>query len=88
MAKGILPPAAGKGRPKGAKNKTTQELKDMILAALSESGGVEYLKKQADQNPGPFLSLIGKVLPMTIAGTGPGGQHVHRVEVAIIDPAG
>lgn len=58
----------GKGRPKGAVNKNTAALKDMILTALDESGGVKYLVKQAQDNPTAFLTLVGKVLPMTVAG--------------------
>ena len=81
------PPNAGKGRVKGVPNKVTKELKEMILAALDESGGVDYLKRQAEENPGPFMSLIGKVLPMTVQGPGEGGEHKTRVEVVIIDPA-
>lgn len=63
---------AGKGRPKGSKNKVTGELKDMILGALNEAGGVDYLKSCAVDNPGPFLALVGKVLPYQITGEGGG----------------
>lgn len=65
---------AGKGRPKGSVNKTTALLKDAILMAAQKAGGdgddglVEYLTVQAQTNPGPFMSLLGKVLPMTVAG--------------------
>jgi hypothetical protein len=66
------PPAAGMGRPKGAVNKTTAILKDAILIAAREAGGKEglvgYLKVQAVKNPGPFMSLLAKVLPTQIAG--------------------
>lgn len=64
------PPAAGKGRPKGAPNKVTKELKDMILGALDQSGGVDYLVERANdpRTAAAFLGLVGKVLPMTIAG--------------------
>lgn len=62
------PPRAGMGRPKGAVNKTTKALKDMILEALDNSGGVEYLQKQADANPTAFLTLVGKVLPLQVSG--------------------
>ena len=57
------PPAAGRGRPKGAPNKTTKALKDMILGALSDVGGQSYLARQAEENPTAFLTLVGKVLP-------------------------
>ncbi len=72
MPKGVRPPAAGKGRPKGAKNKTPALLKDMILQALSNVGGAEYLQHQAGKNPTAFLGLIGRVLPLQIK---EGGQE-------------
>jgi len=66
----------GLGRPKGAQNKITRELKTMILEALENKGGVEYLERQAEDNPTAFLTLIGKVLPLQVAG----GME-HRVKV-------
>ena len=51
------------GRQKGATNKTTAELKEMILGALSEVGGQAYLVQQALDNPNAFLTLVGKVVP-------------------------
>lgn len=72
---------AGKGNPKtggrkkGVTNKINAALKDMILTALDESGGVEYLKGQAETNPTAFLTLVGKVLPMTVTGPGEDGEH-------------
>ena len=59
---------AGPGRPKGSTNKATKALKDMILTALDEAGGVDYLVQQSEDNPTAFLSLVGKVLPTTLAG--------------------
>lgn len=38
----------------------------MVLAALDGAGGEAYLKRQADENPGPFLALIGKCLPKNV----------------------
>lgn len=66
-----LPP--GPGRPKGVPNKTTTLLKDAILLAAERAGGKEglvgYLLKQAKQkNTGPFMALLGRVLPTQIAG--------------------
>jgi hypothetical protein len=70
-----MPPAAGMGRPKGALNKTTALLKDAILKAAERAGNrvgddgmVSYLEVQATENPGPFMSLLGKVLPMQFTG--------------------
>jgi hypothetical protein len=61
----------GPGRPKGQPNKTTQLLKDAILKAATDAGQGDmaaYLERQALENPGPFMALLGKVLPMQIAG--------------------
>lgn len=65
---GIGKGTPGPGRKKGVPNKNTQQLRDMILTALDRAGGITYLHQQAVANPGPFLSLIGKVLPTTLAG--------------------
>lgn len=63
---------AGKGRPKGSPNKITADLKRAILEAAEAAGGeggtVGYLTQQARENPAAFLTLIGKVLPTTLAG--------------------
>ncbi len=56
------------GRAPGVQNKVTRELKDMILGALAGVGGMDYLQRQAEENPSAFLTLIGKVLPTTLAG--------------------
>lgn len=66
------PPNAGKGRPKGVPNKVTGALKDMILQALDGAGGAKYLQTQAIENPSAFLTLVGKVLPMTVSADGSG----------------
>ena len=60
------PPNAGKGRVKGVPNKDTADLKAMIEGALSDAGGKEYLKARALDTPGPFLALVGKLLPKDI----------------------
>lgn len=60
------------GRVKGTPNKTTALLKDAILHAAEAAGGAEgivgYLTTQAQENPGPFMALLGKVLPSEVAG--------------------
>ena len=51
---------SGQGRPRGVPNKLNADLRAMILGALSEAGGQEYLARQANENPTAFLTLIGK----------------------------
>jgi hypothetical protein len=73
-------PGPGPGRPKGVPNKVTAELKDMILGALDNAGGVEYLTERArdPKTASAFLTLVGKTLPMTVKGPGEGGAHVFQ----------
>lgn len=79
---GTVPKTAKRPQPKGGSrkgipNKATKELKDMILGALDDVGGQEYLVRQArKRNPAAFLGLIAKVLPTTIKGPGENGAHV------------
>ncbi|HEX7639835.1 MAG TPA: hypothetical protein VF457_15670 [Burkholderiaceae bacterium] len=56
----------GPGRPKGMPNKTTVELRDMVMTALDGAGGAEYLCMQAFDNPAAFLALVGKCLPKDV----------------------
>lgn len=58
----------GPGRPKGKPNKLTRDVKEMVLTALNDAGGAEYLRRQADKNPGAFLVLVGKLLPKQLTG--------------------
>ena len=69
------------GRVAGVPNKVTGDLKAMILGALDAVGGEEYLQRQAESSPAAFMTLIGKVLPTTIAGdpNAPPVQHVMKV---------
>jgi hypothetical protein len=73
---------AGPGRPKGSSNRVTAILKDCILKAAEEAGGeggvVAYLKRQAIENPGPFMALLGKVLPTQLT-----DQNNEPVQVTI-----
>jgi hypothetical protein len=74
------------GKPKGALQKNTKQLKDMILQALDKSGGVDYLHERAKdpKTAAAFLSLIGKVLPMTIAGDGDNPIAITTIERVIV----
>ena len=68
------------GRQKGTPNKLPSDLKQAILMAAEAAGGdggmVGYLTLQAQENPGPFMSLLGKVLPMQVTGEDGGALKV------------
>jgi hypothetical protein len=73
------------GRKKGTPNKLNATLKEMILNALSDVGGQRYLASQALESPGPFLALLGKVLPMQISGTDADGNP-SEIIIRVIKP--
>ena len=50
------------GRQKGTPNKMTRQVKEAILAAFDEVGGVSYLVKVAKDDPKTFCSLIGRII--------------------------
>jgi hypothetical protein len=81
VTKSVRKPPPKGGSRKGIPNKVTKELKEMILQALDGAGGVDYLQERAKdpRTASAFLSLVGKVLPMTVQGAGEGGEHVFRV---------
>lgn len=81
--------AAGRktgGRQKGSPNKITKQLKDTILQALDEAGGVEYLKQTAIEHPAAFLTLVGKVLPLQLSGDADNPVVIQSVRREIIRP--
>jgi hypothetical protein len=82
MAKGVK---TG-GRTKGTPNKTTKALKEMILGALDQAGGEAYLLQQAQENPNAFLTLVGKVLPTTLAGDPNNPVTVTTIKRVIVRP--
>lgn len=71
------------GRKAGTPNKTNALIKDMIVQALDNAGGTDYLTEQARLNPGPFMTLLGKVLPTQITGEG-GGPVEHSLKVTFV----
>jgi len=78
----------GAGRPKGMENKVTKELKDMILGALDDAGGQEYLRQRALDTPGPFMALVGKILPKNIDANISGDVRITSITRTIVDAAG
>ena len=58
----------GSGRKKGGTNKITSDVREAIMEAFSIVGGVEYLRKIATEDPKAFCALLGKLIPVKVAG--------------------
>jgi hypothetical protein len=80
---GIGKGTPGPGRKKGVPNRNTALIREMVAQALDQAGGVEYLARVAETHPGPFLGLVGKVLPVQLAGI---GDEVLGLSVSFVKP--
>ena len=67
------------GRQKGSLNKLSADIKAMIVGALEDVGGRDYLAARALDAPAAFLTLVGKVLPLQMAGDGGGAVTIEVV---------
>lgn len=79
------PPAAGRGRKRGSKNKIPASIKAMVLEALNNLGGVKYLEIQAMNNPTAFLSLLGRLIPQEVEATVE-GEVRHEGVIVLPEP--
>ncbi|WP_185973497.1 hypothetical protein [Mesorhizobium sp. WSM4303] len=57
---------AGKGRPKGSVNKTTKAVRELVVDALHDVGGKDWLIQLAKDDPKTFSGLIGRVIPLQV----------------------
>ena len=73
------------GRQRGTPNKTTKALRDMVLGALDDVGGQQYLAQMSREQPAAFMTLLGKVLPTTLAGE-PSAPILNRIELVAVPP--
>ena len=54
----------------------------MVLRALDGAGGIDYLVRQADENPASFMTLVGKVIPTQVGGVdGDAIKTVHEIRL-------
>ena len=60
------PPRAGMGRPPGAVNKTTANLKAALEESFTELGGTRWLVELGKTEPKAYASLLAKLLPSQV----------------------
>ena len=67
-----IPPAAGRGRPKGAVNKTTAIAKEAIAYAAEGLGGADriiaWAKEDAQNERAFWTQVYPKLLPLQVNG--------------------
>lgn len=70
VASNRKPPNAGKGRTKGALNKSTKSVKAALTEAFEKMGGAAALVRWGvkDENRGEFYKLWAKMLPTEVTG--------------------
>src|SRR5262245_25884522 len=90
---GLGQPKTG-GRQKGTQNKISTDVRAIILGALNDVGGKDYLAKHAKESPCALMTLIGKVLPTQTHLSGPNEEPIQMsieektaLAVAAIDEA-
>jgi len=70
----------GKGRPKGALNKTTMAAKEALAFAFEGLGGAQRLVDWAKEDPKNeaafWTSIYPKLLPLQVSGEGGGPIHL------------
>ncbi len=76
-----LPPNAGKGRPKGATNKTTKGVKLAIEAAFKGIGGVANFTRWAAENQTEFYKIYAKLIPQELKHSGSDDADARPVRV-------
>ena len=76
-------PNGGNGRPKGAVNRNTAAIKEMIEGALQDAGGRDYLARQAKENTAAFMGLIGKILPKDVNHGGQADNPINITEIIL-----
>ncbi|HEY2417390.1 MAG TPA: hypothetical protein VGH84_05680 [Steroidobacteraceae bacterium] len=72
------------GRIPRGRQHTPTDLREMILGALQDAGGRKYLAQRAIDTPGPFLALLGKILPTTVANSDGSPIAMHLLAAQII----
>ena len=84
--KGTRPPAAGKGRKPGSKNKIPREAKQAFAHAFEECGGVRGLVAWGRENQTEFYKLYARLIQVEVGGIG-GGPIQSVVELKFVEKA-
>lgn len=56
----------GKGRRRGSKNKVSKQAKELVLEALDDLGGKQWLLDLAEREPRSFAAMVQKLVPTEV----------------------
>ena len=56
------------GGATGMADKDADDLRQMVLGALADAGGRDYLRRLAEKSPSAFVALVGKIIPARAGG--------------------
>lgn len=76
---------AGPGRPKtggrrkGVQNKVTREIREALIEAFDQAGGVAYLVERSKDQPVAFMAMLGRLLPSEIKASIEGESPLVRI---------
>lgn len=73
------------GRQKGTPNKTTKEVKNALIQAFDELGGVPALVEWGKKNPDDFYKLWVKVMPVQQTEAVVADQPIQRIELVTVN---
>ena len=79
----IRPASKQRGRPKGAKNRLTVDMRNAIYQAFVRAGGVDYLEELARKDHKTFCSLLAKIVPSQLSATL--DTRVSSIDIHIIE---
>lgn len=71
------PKPEGSGRQAGVPNKSTQAVREALVAAFAELGGTQFLVELGKSDPATFARLLSRLIPNEIAA----GTEAGKVEV-------
>lgn len=80
----------GRGRPKGAENKMTRAVKDVIASAAEELGGqsrlVAWVREDPKNESAFWTTIYPKLLPKEVSGLDGRDLFPQRVELVAVEP--
>jgi hypothetical protein len=70
---------AGKGRPRGSRNRTTRAFKEACLLVFEARGGIEAFLTWSNRNPTEFYKICARLIPHEVSGPDGGPIPIAKI---------